>query len=417
MGKLEVSQRRIDANRRNAQKSTGPRTEEGKAQSRRNSLIHGLAGDGVVVPQRETEAARERAEQWNSSLRPTNAFEVGLVETIAIESVRIDRCRIEERLARDLRGREAGACWADLRKSEAARLGRTLAEQPEEIAPKLASTSAGCDWLIARWVGLGKRLDKCGAWSESQAGLALDLLGVAADMRELDNPLDVPEGVEPLSHLREIVGDELEALLDRKEEALDSVDDERREATTLGLIAADDPTLILLRRYETASFRRMRWALDLMRRGKAKSDDHGFGKRDFDPPAWRGPNPAAVATFPAPRPDPGPPPPTPGTPGPGGSHRPGQVPDSGQGQPVIDRGTHFGRIPLSKLGTFAGRTHLEGRLRSLARSLGVAKAAPIASKSAGRLQARPVGQLIRPATRPTRPVRSPQIRLMSAPAA
>jgi len=41
---MSISQRRIDANRRNAQKSTGPRTAQGKAQSALNSTKHGLAG-------------------------------------------------------------------------------------------------------------------------------------------------------------------------------------------------------------------------------------------------------------------------------------------------------------------------------------------------------------------------------------
>ncbi len=40
--------RQITANRRNADKSTGPRTEDGKRRSRRNALRHGLCAETVV---------------------------------------------------------------------------------------------------------------------------------------------------------------------------------------------------------------------------------------------------------------------------------------------------------------------------------------------------------------------------------
>ena len=43
-----ISLRRLEANRRNALRSTGPRTEAGKQQSRTNALRHGLTAETVV---------------------------------------------------------------------------------------------------------------------------------------------------------------------------------------------------------------------------------------------------------------------------------------------------------------------------------------------------------------------------------
>jgi len=59
------SYRRIDANRRNALRSTGPRTEAGKQQSRRNALRHGLTAETII-------AALEDAEDYS-------AFEAAII--------------------------------------------------------------------------------------------------------------------------------------------------------------------------------------------------------------------------------------------------------------------------------------------------------------------------------------------------
>jgi hypothetical protein len=270
MGTIEVSQKRIDANRRNAMRSTGPRTVEGKERSRRNSLVHGLSGGDVVRPEAETAAVAVRATEWSSSLLPVNAFEVGLVETIAAESLRIERCRVEERLARDFRARRAQHCWGDERKASIACLARAIKRKPAETAMALATSSPGCDWLIARWRMLGQALDITGQWTEAQDTLALDLLGIDADLRDQVTPIDSLEGVDPLEHCRRLVDDQLGRLLDRKEQVLDAIEDELREAVALGLDVVPDPTLVLLRRYEAASLRRLRWALDLLQKGKAR---------------------------------------------------------------------------------------------------------------------------------------------------
>jgi hypothetical protein len=65
-----ASQAKIEANRRNAQKSTGPKTAEGKDKVRLNALKHGLTAATVVLPHEDAEAYQERKEAWTRELNP-----------------------------------------------------------------------------------------------------------------------------------------------------------------------------------------------------------------------------------------------------------------------------------------------------------------------------------------------------------
>ena len=50
-----TSLKQIEANRRNAQNSTGPRTEAGKERSSRNAVRHGLTAETVIEPLEDAE--------------------------------------------------------------------------------------------------------------------------------------------------------------------------------------------------------------------------------------------------------------------------------------------------------------------------------------------------------------------------
>jgi hypothetical protein len=53
---MSLTAAQLEANRLNAQFSTGPRTEEGKRASSQNAASHGLSGKQIVMPGESAEA-------------------------------------------------------------------------------------------------------------------------------------------------------------------------------------------------------------------------------------------------------------------------------------------------------------------------------------------------------------------------
>ena len=131
----------IEANRRNALKSTGPRTAEGKEISRRNALKHGLAAETLVMPEDEPEAIVARIAAWMPALAPKGKHDEWLVVEAVVHSVRIDRCRAHEQALRNRQARRAALCWEGDRRAEAEELGAKLAKAPALPSSWISSAS------------------------------------------------------------------------------------------------------------------------------------------------------------------------------------------------------------------------------------------------------------------------------------
>jgi hypothetical protein len=86
-----TTERQIEANRRNAQKSTGPRTPEGKAKSARNATRHGLLSACPVLPQEDAEAYEQLRLNLHKELCPESQLETLLVNRIAAAQWRLGR--------------------------------------------------------------------------------------------------------------------------------------------------------------------------------------------------------------------------------------------------------------------------------------------------------------------------------------
>jgi hypothetical protein len=86
-----LSDKQREANRRHAQKSTGPNTEAGKAKSKLNAGRHGLTGQVVTMTEPDLIAYQAFIEKINKAWSPVGAMEVQLATRIAHESWRLNR--------------------------------------------------------------------------------------------------------------------------------------------------------------------------------------------------------------------------------------------------------------------------------------------------------------------------------------
>ena len=94
-----VTAAQLEANRNNSQKSSGPRTSEGKNRARLNGLRHGLTGQTVVMPYEDHKAWERHTSRLMESLRPETDLERDLAGSIANDQWRLNRARtIEENI-------------------------------------------------------------------------------------------------------------------------------------------------------------------------------------------------------------------------------------------------------------------------------------------------------------------------------
>ena len=88
-----TSEKQIRANRRNALKSTGPKTPEGKATVRLNARTHGLRSQEILLPGEDEDALKGLNENLRAELQPVGELENLLVDGIVAAHWRLRRLR------------------------------------------------------------------------------------------------------------------------------------------------------------------------------------------------------------------------------------------------------------------------------------------------------------------------------------
>ena len=92
-----TTEKQIEANQQNAQQSTGPKTEEGKAVSRYNAIKHGLLSKEVLLEGEDEKVLIEIGKRLRYELDPQTELELVLVDRITANVWRLRRVMQIER--------------------------------------------------------------------------------------------------------------------------------------------------------------------------------------------------------------------------------------------------------------------------------------------------------------------------------
>ncbi len=204
-----TSAARIEANRRNAQKSTGPRTAAGKEKSRFNAVKHGMFATEPVLPGENPDVLQARHDEWQRILKPKDDVDRFLVRRAVDVSWQLERadraCTARLEAARISAGLDQAAAEAE----HVAALGQRLfwdqrgpialyphddpglsapprvswtndahnPDTPEVLVHRLESLPLGCAWMIDRWTELGELIEEGHRWQAPDRLRAIRLLG------------------------------------------------------------------------------------------------------------------------------------------------------------------------------------------------------------------------------------------------
>jgi hypothetical protein len=283
---MSVSSARLLANRRNSLLSTGPKTSEGKAQSRQNSYKHGLTGAGVVVPPELVPEVTRRFEKLQEELRPSGEAGRIFLRRFAYLSVRLEKCEEFDTSATASRVRHAVEVFDDNRLTEVEGLVMNFDSDPMTVARRLQNSPEGVDWLIRHCGELREDLlvaDR-NAWTLNHRSRLEQLLGMPGGNIRMTRPYALSQALSGyFAYLESSDGEDLEeaariewartelvAILDGELARLNGVraalnpaaiEQDRLEAPSRALFDPS-PAMNLARKYEAATERAMNKALD-----------------------------------------------------------------------------------------------------------------------------------------------------------
>ena len=173
-----ASKKQIKANQENAQKSTGPKTAEGKKKSSQNSLTHGLTAV-IHFDESEREEIDIRIKEWSDELVVNgSAVQRDLVRLAALSYQKILRGLKAEDADRAYRSANAEQLWKVEKSRELSGYVGMIEENPFVAVQGLQGSLVGTEWLVKSWDGILHAFNN-NCWTTDCHQRARRLMGVA----------------------------------------------------------------------------------------------------------------------------------------------------------------------------------------------------------------------------------------------
>jgi hypothetical protein len=139
------------ARRANAQKATGPRTDDGKARAAKNSLLHGLCSQAPVLPGEDPTEFERMLAQYMKEMEPGNPDERRMVYDMCCAARAADRVRKADAAAALVRMRQAGEAWDTQRAESLKEPAYLVTRGRNDLVDVLLERADGVRRLIDLW--------------------------------------------------------------------------------------------------------------------------------------------------------------------------------------------------------------------------------------------------------------------------
>ena len=328
---MSCSPAQLEANRKNALRSSGPKTVEGKEKSRANALKHGMSGDGVVLLEEDQGEVAKLSGQLETEMRPSGEMGRILLKRVAVLAVRLDRCVENDEATTAKRVRDAVRTHQEARHTEAKALVARIDSDPGAVVRGLKETAEGIEQLVLSWLAIKGALLRPDEiwWQKGYLDRIANLLGRKGN-DDPPSPFDAPgraamgdfsrwpegKAVRSVEKRKALARQTVAAMIDAEVETLRALaptrdeQDEARDLAEAPSRALFDPSkeAELARRYEAAAERGMFRALREFRlvEALARSDEPASPPEPIDKtkPIDRDPLPADPVQPPASTPTP-----------------------------------------------------------------------------------------------------------------